>query len=605
MSCHAKEPRLAPKISTPNSLVFHAAVASALYIVSYCLPILHDYFMAREPDSFYKRFMAKRRRKLEIGFYRPRFLVSQTTKGLASHLTALKDFYWSGRVLCNKHYTQIRSLVSQEIITLLNSGLNYAHVLPLCKFVIQLLFCYDVGDFSTQFIEIRDSSECQELAELIKALAPFHLEFLDARSLIFGDFSPMEPILSGSPELKKIFIRDIVFQKGMELLPQLRGRALREIGIYREGSFPHRCDLYKFFFKGKPKDEVIKAAYGDESVQVSFPLLFRVYVRCSLDFECFHSLKYAMLKFHPDLRFASFHETTYLPHCELPCCREEARDHFGLTMMLNFPSLIGANPAFQVFSKKFINFKESCNINHLELSGTAIWLFGSRIDIYLARCFSHFDGLKLLVLREAMNLYGNHPTPGHSYSILFRDAGRALLMLTIQVSTTADLAEAVHCLNYCPILREFCLRLDEAWIIDVRALLRQTLRPLRQLTKIEFCGTLDRDSISIAPVCEKLIKTAPNLQYIMFSESMVNEIPLLSSDCFLNVVTLHIKGLNIGRKFAEALRGVLKLCPSVGELILEETGKKTKWAKKLDRSTALTVRCVPSCSFLEEIDPGD
>ncbi|XP_066973901.1 uncharacterized protein [Macrobrachium rosenbergii] len=604
MSCHVKEPRQVPKISTPNSLVFHTAVASATYIVSYCLPVLHDYFMAREPDSFYKRFMAKRRRQLEIGFYRPRFSVSQTTKGLASHLTALKDFYWSSRVLCNKHYLQIRSMLSQEINTLLNSGLHYAQVMPLCKFVIQLLFCYDVGDFSTQFIEIRDTSECQELAALIKALAPFHVEFLDARSLTFRDSSPIEAILAGSPELKKIFIRDIVFAKGMDLLPQLHGGTLSEVGVYREGSFPRRYDLYKFFFKGKSKEEVIQAAYKHESVEVSFPLLSRVYVKCSLDFECFHSLKYVMLKSHPGLRFTSFHESPYLPHCELPCCREEPKDHFGLTMMLNFPSLIGAKPVFKVLSKTFTSFKESCNINHLELSGTAIWLFGSRIDIYLARCFSHFDGLKLLVLRDAMNLYGNHPAPGQSYSILFRDAGRVLLMLTIQVSTTADLAEGIHCLNYCPILREFCLCLEAAWIIDVSALLRLKLKPLRQLTKIEFCGTLDRDSRSVAPVFEKLIKTAPNLQCIMFSESIANEITLLSSDCFLNIMTLHIKGLNISKKFAEALRGVLKLCPSVKELILEKVGK-TKWARKLDRTTALTVRCVPSCSFLEEIDPGD
>ncbi|XP_066974153.1 uncharacterized protein [Macrobrachium rosenbergii] len=624
-------------ISTPNSLVNYSAEASAKRIVDYCLPVLHDYFMAKESDAFYRCFMVKKRIELGIKSYKPMFSVSRNTKSLVKYIKILKDSYWSTRILGHKKYRHTRSLVSRQIIRLLNEEsdrgvvtplYSFGMVTPLCRLVIQLLFCYDVGDLPAQIVTIPKSA-CSAFGSLLQDLGPFHMEFLDVRSIYFASVSPFKILLTNAPDLKKIYVKEsCIGHGGMDLLPRLCSKTLTEIGIERDGFVSESYDLFRLFFKGKSDKEVTRAAsyHPSADMEITFLNLLKVCIYCTARAECFHRLRLAVSKFYTRLELNAIDESHYQMLHDIPC-GDGLNARIISVATRDFPALAYNNPVLRVKPVKFVNTDEYRDITFLELVGSSGWFEEHDLENCLANNFSHITGLKLFICEDIrysydpqlpmfsfnrrqmlwLNYdYGLHPREREGFSRLFMNIGRKLLTLKINVSLAADLTEALHCLNLCPILREFSLHVSIVCLNDNEPVLQVSLNPLPELTKIEFRGGVGSDLVGVTKVFEKIIKAAPKVQYLKFSDSMIKKLHLMNSECLAGVVTLHLRNLRMSEVCTDTLMGFLQACPAVRELVLENVHERSPWLNHIAKTTALSVRYViPKCLFLEEIRMGD
>ncbi|XP_068219221.1 uncharacterized protein [Palaemon carinicauda] len=618
---YATELNQVSKISTPKSLVNYSATASARHIINYCLPVLHDYFMAEQLDIFYINLMSQNKARLGIQIYKPKFDVSKTTESLVAYIKFIKDYYWSDSILCPPHYKNIRSLTSKEIVKTLNSEelrKDFEVVSPLCKFFIQMLFFYDVGDFATDTVQVPQSA-CRSLSMLLQYLGPFHVSFLDTRSLEFALVSPYEVLFANTPDLKKIFVREISLgKKGMTLIALMCSKRLTEIGIKREGLCSRRSNLFEFFFKGGLESDITWGAYKDAQTgaEITFPNLKRIYICCAEGTEYFHGIEYAIRKFYTNLVISGIDKQHFHTFCKMPCC-EDLNGTLMLSMTRNF-ILRHANPLLRRCCVKFLRYDSYCNIRILELSGSSSWFVQNRIEPYLTSSFGNFDALELFIHPDielyyepigqpvaAQYLHRNFehglPRERQGFSLLLSNVGKTLLMLAVHVTMAIDMREGLHCLNLCPLLREFTLYFYIVHLADISPLLAVDINTLPELTKIVFHGELQMNAVRVNKLLRKIIKAAPDVRYLTLSGGLAKDIHFMSTDCFEGIETLHLKNVLVTKNYAIHLTGVLQRCPDVRELVLENVNDGEGWLKRVGKTTALSVRYVPECWFLEEL----
>ncbi|XP_068219313.1 uncharacterized protein [Palaemon carinicauda] len=412
-------------------------------------------------------------------------------------------------------------------------------------------------------------------------------------------------------------------KKGMTLIAMMYSERLPEIGIEREGHRSRRSDLFEFFFKGKSKSCVTWAAYNPALTrnEITFPNLKRMHICCAAKTECFHSIKQAARKFYKDLVINVIDEPSLQTLCDMPCC-EDINGRITSSMRRYFIPLMNASPVLRRSSVKFLNYDTYCNVKVLELSGSSSWFVQNRIESYLARSFGNLDGLKLSIHPDVTQYYNaislpmanvvlaqyfspnfeqGLPRERQGFSLLLLNVGKTLLMLTFQVTMAIDLREGLHCLNLCPILREFTLYFNVVHLTDISPLLAVDIITLPELTKIMFRGELHMNSVRVYRLLSKIIKAAPNVRYLTLSSCLAREIHLMTTDCFEGIKTLHLKNVPITKNYAIHLTGVLQRCPDVRELVLENVKDAEGWLKLVDKTTALSVRYVPECHFLEEL----
>ncbi|XP_076052030.1 uncharacterized protein LOC143031715 [Oratosquilla oratoria] len=205
---------------------------------------------------------------------------SDTRKELIHRLSTTKT-WWNGERTLGAHNSELRRAVGISMMEELDL-LDQNAINPLLRFTLQLCFGQKAGDLlpmpdmSRIAIHLQcDKRQCGPFNEVVKTLAPFHIEELRTDHVIFGDPTPVVSIIEASSNtLQKVHLRHNMSDFTIKHI----GRHCRNITSFvldwQIGASPVSVEyLHRTFFRNLQMAEIDQLVAKGEAVPLSFPKL--------------------------------------------------------------------------------------------------------------------------------------------------------------------------------------------------------------------------------------------------------------------------------------------------------------------------------------------
>lgn len=222
-------------------------------------------------------------------------------------LVKLKSWYWKETVKwLGNHESKLRHLLSKAFMDFLDWK-NECHLVSLClRFIIQAIFCCDVGHLEKVSECKVAAANCAVLGNLLRIIGPFYFSGLHDTCLSFAEVTPITALIESAPYLKNVHF---FFNYNSHVLKFLRD-CCRKLEIFKIDLENLYCgesgtleqDLFRAFFGNLTKNEVLKNLENREKVQLSFNRLKKVCIRYDAYPENILKFLHCLQHFYPDLQ---------------------------------------------------------------------------------------------------------------------------------------------------------------------------------------------------------------------------------------------------------------------------------------------------------------
>ncbi|KAG7159080.1 uncharacterized protein LOC121877926 [Homarus americanus] len=265
---------------TPGSLVKQASRSFALRLIDISLPVIGKYWEGEIKPGENTKFTKKK---------------APDKSGLVKHLQNVQRWYRLDEYL-SSHNSEIRRLICEAIAEALPSLMPVDDAEPLFMFTLQIMFCLEAGFFS-QSREIYDGRLSRSFAEFLQFLMPFGVETIYTTCISFRNAMPILVLIKNSPYLKHVHLyRNLsnhVLTQLRKYCPNIESITLSGHNVVSEEY------LFRAFFGGKDKTQVISCVECREKLKLSFPKLKSVNMLMDLDND---DIMFFLQHYYPNIK---------------------------------------------------------------------------------------------------------------------------------------------------------------------------------------------------------------------------------------------------------------------------------------------------------------
>ncbi|XP_069156410.1 uncharacterized protein [Procambarus clarkii] len=267
---------------TPASLVKQASRSIAHQLINISLPVISKYWEGEIRPKGDSKFTKKK---------------DPNKKALIKYLQGVQRWYHIDECL-SSHASEIRRLVCEAIAEALPALMPVDDSEPLFVLTLQIMFCLEAGFFS-QSREIYDGRLSRSFAEFLQFLEPFNLETIYTTCINFRNAMPIIVLIKNSPYLKNIHLYKNLSN---HVLIQLRKHCPNIESITLSGhNVVSEEYLFKSFFSGKDKTQVMNYVDCKEKLKLSFLKLKSIHILMDLDND---DIMFYLQYFYPNIKIS-------------------------------------------------------------------------------------------------------------------------------------------------------------------------------------------------------------------------------------------------------------------------------------------------------------
>ncbi|XP_068223097.1 uncharacterized protein [Palaemon carinicauda] len=225
---------------------------------------------------------------------------------MLSQLRKMKHWYWHESNFLGHIRSKNRLSISNSLMDVLDWKKTYRRIPMLHRFVIQLLFCCEVGTIDRWQEMVMQFRDCQALNVLLRSMGTLYFtEFYDT-SIKLMDTSLLSRLFDNASGLSMIHLQNNLNIAVIEAV-QWRSETLEILKLDIEGMYISTFislenPLYKLFFGNYNKNEVTLCLNEGRRVPLSFPNLREVVFRFDISPRHVLQLVFCIHHFYPRVK---------------------------------------------------------------------------------------------------------------------------------------------------------------------------------------------------------------------------------------------------------------------------------------------------------------
>ncbi|XP_063876205.1 uncharacterized protein LOC135109079 [Scylla paramamosain] len=525
---------VSPPGRTADSLAKQAARSLANQLIQTTLPAITKYW---EGNIKPKENVKSPRKKFP------------SKRTLIKHLQSVQEWYQNNESLA-AHGSYLRQLVSVACAEALLLLVAKDDCELLFLLTLQLMFCQEAGFFS-QSRKFYDARVSRSYAEFLQFFVPFEIESLYTTCINFQNQMPIVILIKNSPYLKDIHLyknlSDHVLTQLRKHCPDIETITLSGHNVVSEQY------LFRTFFSGMDKEQVVQLIDEKDQMKVTFPKLKRL--NMLMDLHC------------DDVMFYIQHYYTDIKTTWTKCVAENRLSPLLLSSLIGPPYCLKGKGDF------YLDILElTIRKNTLER-----WTFQEPPVFFPivkhVSIFHSFHGvepqelgakIKDIVERLRCTSFSHSAPPVEDLDTLtvcvptLETFGAPFSEMHLSTFEVVDAKILFQCLNLCPNLKVFSVNASR---IEMNS--DCPFKALNTLTKLNALGmsvkSMDRCDVSCLTY---LINAAPNLRTIeLFGANLQNVV----HDLALSGVLSKIKIISLHKSISWFTEEDLEYCISLGK----------------------------------------